>query len=78
MASLYNNKISTTYVSIIKSLDNAALTASLKELSDGLGNATGLFMNTGGDFKATNILNIISSITSILNLILSFFNRCFI
>ncbi len=56
MASFYNNKISTTYVSIIKSLDNAALTASLKELSDGSGNATGLFMNTGGDFKVTNIL----------------------
>ena len=56
MASFYNNKISTTYVSIIKSLDNAALTASLKELSDGSGNATGLFMNTAGDFKVTNIL----------------------
>ena len=56
MASFYNNKISTTYVSIIKSLDNAALTASLKELSDGSGNATGLFMNTSGDFKVTNIL----------------------
>jgi hypothetical protein len=56
MASFYNNKISTTYVSIIKSLDNAALTSSLKELSDGSGNATGLFMNTGGDFKVTNIL----------------------
>ena len=56
MASLYNNKISTTYVGLIKTIDNAVISASLKELTDGSGNATGLYVNTAGDFKVTSIL----------------------
>ena len=56
MASLYNNKISTTYVGLIKTIDNAVISASLRELSDGSGNATGLYVNTAGDFKVTSIL----------------------
>ena len=56
MASLYNNKISATYVGLIKTLDSAVINATLRELSDGLGNQTGLFINTSGDFKATGIL----------------------
>ena len=56
MASLYNNKISSTYVGLIKTLDSAVINATLRELSDGLGNQTGLFINTSGDFKATGIL----------------------
>ena len=56
MATLFNTKISATYPGLIKSIDNAALTASLKELTDGSGNASGIFMNTGGDFKVTAIL----------------------
>ena len=56
MASLYNNKISTTYVGLIKTIDNAVISASLRELSDGSGNATGLYVNTAGDFKVTAIL----------------------
>ena len=43
MASLFNTRISDTYPGLIKSIDNAALTASLKELTDGSGNATGVF-----------------------------------
>ena len=56
MASLFNTKISDTYVGLIKTLDTTAITATLKELSDGNGNATGLFINTSGDFKVTAIL----------------------
>ena len=56
MASLFNTKISNTYVGLIKTLDSEIITASLKELSDGSGNATGLYINTAGDFKASGIL----------------------
>ena len=56
MASLFNTKISDTYVGLIKTLDTTAITATLKELSDGNGNSTGLFINTSGDFKVTAIL----------------------
>lgn len=56
MASLYNNKISTTYVGLIKTIDNAVISASLRELTDGSGNATGIHLNNAGDFKVTNIL----------------------
>ncbi len=56
MASLFNTKISDTYVGLIKTLDTTAITATLKELSDGNGNATGLFINTSGDFKVTATL----------------------
>ena len=50
MATLFNTKISNTYPSLIKSLDNAAVGATLKELSDGSGNALGIKVNTAGDF----------------------------
>ncbi len=56
MASLFNTKISDTYVGLIKTLDTTAITSTLKELSDGNGNSTGLFINTSGDFKVTAIL----------------------
>ncbi len=56
MASLFNTRISDTYSGLIKTIDNAALTASLKELTDGSGLASGIFMNTAGDFKVTAIL----------------------
>ena len=51
MASLINTKISDTYTGLIKTLDNAAISETLKQLSDGAGNNTGLFINTLGDFK---------------------------
>ena len=56
MATLFNTRISDTYEGLIKTIDNAAISASLKELSDGSGNLTGLFLNSAGDFKVTNIL----------------------
>ena len=56
MASLFNTRISDTYTGLIKTIDNAAITASLKEITDGNGTGTGLFVNTAGDFKVTSIL----------------------
>jgi hypothetical protein len=56
MASLFNNKISNTYVGLIKTIDNAVISSSLRELTDGSGNATGIHLNNAGDFKVTNIL----------------------
>jgi len=56
MATLYNTKISATYPGLIKTIDNIAITAALKQLTDGSGNATGLYVNTAGDFKVTSIL----------------------
>ena len=56
MATLFNTKISQTYEGLIKTFDNAVISATLKQLTDGSGNATGLYLNTAGDFKVTNIL----------------------
>ena len=56
MASLFNTKISNTYVRLIKTIDNAVIDATLRELTDGSGNGSGLSINTGGDFKATGTI----------------------
>ncbi len=56
MATLFNTKISATYPGLIKTIDNAVLTATLRELTDGSGTASGVFMNTAGDFKVSAIL----------------------
>ena len=56
MASLFNTRISDTYQGLIKTIDNAAITATLKELTDGSGNSTGVYINNAGDFKVTAIL----------------------
>ena len=56
MATLYNTKISATYPGLIKTIDNIAITAALKQLTDGSGNASGLYLNNVGDFKVTSIL----------------------
>ena len=56
MATLFNTKISATYPGLLKTIDNAALTATLRELTDGAGNLSGLFLNTAGDFKVTSVL----------------------
>jgi hypothetical protein len=60
MASLFNTRISDTYVGLIKSLDNAAISTTLKQLSDGSGNSLGVFVNTSGDFKVNGILEFAS------------------
>ena len=44
MATLYNTRISDTYPALIKTTDNLAITATLKQLTDGTGNNTGLYI----------------------------------
>tara|TARA_R110000823_G_C15764295_1_gene483313 strand:+ start:121 stop:645 length:525 start_codon:yes stop_codon:yes gene_type:complete len=56
MATLFNTKISATYPGLFKTIDNTAITAALKELTDGDGNQSGLYLNTAGDFKVTAVL----------------------
>ena len=56
MATLFNTKISQTYEGLIKTIDNSAISTSLKELTDGSGNQLGLFVDNQGNFKATNIV----------------------
>ena len=56
MATLFNTKISQTYQGLLKTIDNAALSATLRELTDGSGNQSGLFLNKSGDFKVSAIL----------------------
>ena len=56
MATLFNTKISQTYEGLLKTIDNAAISATLKELTDGSGNGSGLYLNTAGDFKVSAIL----------------------
>ena len=56
MATLFNTKISQTYEGLLKTIDNAVISATLRELTDGSGNQSGLYLNTAGDFKVTNVL----------------------
>jgi hypothetical protein len=56
MATLFNTKISQTYEGLLKTIDNASISATLKELTDGSGNQSGLYLNTAGDFKVSAIL----------------------
>jgi hypothetical protein len=56
MATLFNTKISQTYEGLLKTIDNGVITATLKELTDGSGNQSGLLLNTAGDFKVTSVL----------------------
>ena len=56
MASLFNTKISNTYVGLLKLSDNLVLSSTLREISDGSGNGAGVFLNTSGDLKASGIL----------------------
>jgi hypothetical protein len=53
MASLTDNKIKDTYVSLLKVSDNGELDANLQEITDGVGNNTGIQLNTAGDLAAS-------------------------
>ena len=56
MATLNNTRISDTYFGLIKTIDNAVISATLRELTDGSGNQSGLYINNAGDFKVTSVL----------------------
>jgi len=56
MASLTGQTISTTYDSLLKLTDNGPITASFKEITDGLGNSSGVFLKSTGQIKLGNYI----------------------
>lgn len=50
MASLTGQSISTTYDSLLKLTDNGPITTTFKQITDGLGNNSGLFLKSNGSF----------------------------
>lgn len=54
MASLTGQSISTTYDSLLKLTDNGPITSSFKEITDGLGNSSGVFLISTGQIKLGN------------------------
>jgi len=61
MATFTNNKVKDTYQAILKFLDNGTASATLKAISDGLGNPTALSVSTtevevDGTLTATTIV----------------------
>ena len=54
MSSLTGTKISDTYVGLLKTLDTTPLSATPKEISDGLGNASGVKLDNAGNLDVTN------------------------
>lgn len=61
MASLSNNSISNTYQSLLKTIDNIELSSSLKEISDGNGNGSGVYLTNSGILAINNTVRIGSS-----------------
>ena len=57
MATLFNTRIADTYQGLLKTIDNGILGAGFTEISDGSGNGTSVFLNTGGDLEATGIVS---------------------
>ena len=51
MATLFNTRIADTYQGLLKTIDNGILGAGFTEISDGSGNGTSVFLNTGGDLR---------------------------
>jgi hypothetical protein len=49
MASLTGTKIKDTYDGLLKTTDNGVLGASVKLITDGLGNSSGVYLSTSGD-----------------------------
>ena len=61
MAALTGNSVGSSYQSLLKTADNAAIDATLKNMTDGLGNATPLSMGTQTTFNYKQILSSSSS-----------------
>jgi hypothetical protein len=53
MASLTGSFIKDTYQSLLKLIDNGNVTSTAKEITDGEGNGTGIFIDTSGNVTAT-------------------------
>ena len=52
MATLQNKRIKNTYQSLLKTEDNGNLNSSQKEITDGQGNGSGVYLDTNGNLKA--------------------------
>jgi hypothetical protein len=65
MATLFNTKIKDTYQSLLKLEDNTILTTTTKNVTDGLGNASPLYMSTTrvgiGTNNPTGVLHVVSA-----------------
>jgi hypothetical protein len=65
MATLFNTKIKDTYQSLLKLEDNTILTTTTKNVTDGLGNASPLYMSTTrvgvGTNSPTGVLHVVST-----------------
>ena len=55
MATLFGTKIKDTYEGVLKLIDNLGLTASPKEITDGAGAGSGVFVANDGSLKASDI-----------------------
>ena len=69
MASLTGNLISSTYQSILKTGTNSPVSTSLDNITDGLGNATGLYVSTtttavSGSFTVTGSMIVSGTLTA--------------
>lgn len=58
MASLTGQTVSSTYDGLLKTEDNDILGANSKKITDGLGNETGLSLNTDGDVEISGDLKV--------------------
>jgi hypothetical protein len=65
MASLTGNKIKDTYKGIIKTSDNAELSGAAKELTDGNGNGSGVYLDNAGNVSATSFTGDGSGLTNL-------------
>jgi hypothetical protein len=65
MASLTGNKIKDTYKGIIKTSDSAELNGSAKELTDGNGNGSGVYLDNAGNVSATSFTGDGSGLTNL-------------
>lgn len=65
MASLTGNKIKDTYKGIIKTSDSAELSGSAKELTDGNGNGSGVYLDNAGNVSATSFTGDGSGLTNL-------------
>ena len=60
MATLFGTKIKDTYEGVLKLIDNLGLTASPKEITDGAGAGSGVFVANDGSLKASDIHSTVS------------------
>lgn len=65
MASLTGNKIKDTYKGLIKTSDNAELSGTAKELTDGNGNGSGVYLDNAGNVSATSFTGDGSGLTNL-------------